>query len=255
MPACPLPRPHPHCRWDDVGPGKRGTPPLQGCAPLRPKVPLPMPTPAARVRCRRALHALPPTPAQVRRRLHVALFYLTSLRRGRVTLEGFYGGVSAAYAACGFRRQLTPLDLQQLALRADFPSAAAGRLQAWAAEAAAERSGGGGSQRAADEEPPPGQRRLEWQQRRGQQRPPGLPSVGIPTWRYRYFMWWLKRWGGGREQRVRGWVFLRSHVHLWVCARIARTCPPPPPARQPPGDAEPAAHGVGAAGAAAHLRL
>lgn len=136
--------------------------------------------------------ALPPPPQQMRRRLQQLRFYITTIDRRRVPLADFFTGVCAAYAACRFARQLTPGDVLQLALVAGFPPAAADALHA---QVAAEQAAAAALQAAAaSHEPPPAQAALQHRQPRQQQQQPQrrLPSVGIPAWRYRYFLWWLR---------------------------------------------------------------
>lgn len=116
--------------------------------------------------------AVAPSSMQVRRRVQVWRYRLTTLRRRPVTLHEFYAATTAAYSARRFRRQLRPVELQQLACHAGFPLPAAVSLAA-CLEAA---------------EPSRGAAKLQQSLQR-------ISLVGITPWRFRFFLWWFKRWG------------------------------------------------------------
>lgn len=121
--------------------------------------------------------APPLPPMQIRRRIQIWRFRLTTLRRRPVTLHEFHSATTAAYAARRFRRPLHPAELQQLACHAGFPLAAAVSLAACLE--AAERC----SQGAAE---------LQQSLKR-------ISLVGIPPWRFYFYLWWFTRWGHRNE--------------------------------------------------------
>lgn len=131
----------------------------------------------------------PPHAPQLRRRLTQACFYVFTLRRDRpVPLSVFYDALTSTYASSGFARQLGPDELQQLALQAGFAPTAAAALRARAAADAAAAAAAAAATAAADsagEDPQPAARASPAVRR--------LPAVTIPLWRYKYFLWWLRR--------------------------------------------------------------
>jgi hypothetical protein len=121
---------------------------------------------------------------QVRRRLVVLRFFLFTLRRNKpVPLDAVYAAVTATYAASGFTRQLGPDEVAQLALQAGFSQPAAAALRARAVADAAVQA----QARNAGEDAK--LTTLLAAQRSGAAR--RLPTVTIPRWRLKYFMWWL----------------------------------------------------------------
>ena len=167
--------------------GHRGT--LQGRP--RTRLPLfrrpvgerrPLPCPCCCPVLNRVRHPCPLP--QARRRLSLARMYLTTLHRSRITLQDFQCGVAAAYAAHDFRRRLQPLEVLQLALQAGFPPAAAAAITRAHPPHARLQQTPHSSSGASDASDTPGQE--------GQARP-GPAAAGLPAWRYRYFMWWLRR--------------------------------------------------------------
>lgn len=114
---------------------------------------------------------------QARRYLSMARFFLVTLHRRPVTLHNFQAGVAAEYASHHFERPLQALEMLQLALRAGFSLAAAASLNSIhsahftvAPQLAS---------------PDPAARH--------RQPGPGASAAAIPAWRYRFFMWWLRR--------------------------------------------------------------
>ncbi|KAL4427600.1 hypothetical protein ABPG75_001689 [Micractinium tetrahymenae] len=150
---------------------------------------------------------------QMRRRLQIWRFRLTTLRRRPVTVLEFHAATVAAYEARRFRRALRPAELQQLAQHAGFPLPAAVSL-ATCLEAA-ERS-----RHAAAELPQALQR---------------ISLVGIPPWRFRFYLWWFqshmntlelvrREWEQQEPQLIGGFSVSRSTAAAMLFRRPKGTC-------------------------------
>ncbi|KAL4439392.1 hypothetical protein ABPG77_008721 [Micractinium sp. CCAP 211/92] len=150
---------------------------------------------------------------QIRRRMQIWRFRLTTLRRRPVTLHEFHSATTAAYAARRFRRPLHPAELQQLACHAGFPLAAAVSLAACLE--AAERC----SQGAAE---------LQQSLKR-------ISLVGIPPWRFYFYLWWFtshlntlelvrREWEHQEPQLIGGFDLSRSTAVAMLFRRPKGTC-------------------------------
>lgn len=152
---------------------------------------------------------------QMQRRMQLLRFYATSLLQKPVTLHAYQAGLAATYSACGFTRQLAPAEVMQLALRAGFSPAAATTLARSLPAAAGSSHDAAGCSR--------------------QQTPHFLPTVAIPAWRYKYFMWWLSshlktlqlvsdEWEQQSPQLICGFDVTRAAAEAMLFRRPKGTC-------------------------------